>query len=348
MNKYIIKDKEIKYPIIQGGMGVGVSLEKLAGAVAAAGGIGIISAAFPGFKDKDFDKDFKKTNHNALIRQINEAKAQKDQGLVGVNIMVAMTDYEDLVHAAVEAKADIIISGAGLPLNLPGLVSDPEIILCPVVSTGRVAKLLCKKWDKTYNVIPDMLIIEGPEAGGHLGYEKNHLDVDIYDLLADVKESIVVFEEKYNRKIPIYIGGGIFDENDVKHALDSGADGVVLGTRFIATYECDADDTFKQLIIDCKQDDIQIVKSPVGMPGRALKTPLVKKLETQNIPVTKCFNCLVPCDVKTTPYCIAQALMDAANGDIDNGLFFVGAKAYKINEMTSVKELITTLFSKVK
>lgn len=347
MEKLIIKGKELKYPIIQGGMGVGVSLEKLAGAVAHAGGVGVISAALPGFKDPEFDKDNKSANYKALVNKIRIAKEQKDGGLVGVNIMVAMEDYNNMVKASVEGGADIIISGAGLPLNLPELVEDKSIILCPIVSTGRVAKLLCRKWDKSYNQIPDMLVIEGPEAGGHLGYEKDHLDVDIYDLLADVKASIVPFEEKYDRKIPIFIGGGIFTGDDVKKALDNGADGVVLGTRFIATYECDADDTFKNMVINSKKEDIQIVKSPVGMPGRALRTPLVEKLDLQDIPVQKCINCLIPCDVATTPYCISQALIDAANGDVENGLFFVGSNAYRIDKMVSVDELMKELTAKI-
>lgn len=345
-------NKILDVPIIQGGMGVGVSLDKLAGAVAACGGMGVISSAFAGFQAADFDNDPKSVTVREIPKIIARAKeTAKNCGLIGINIMVALDDYSEHVRAAVKGHVDAIISGAGLPLNLPGLVEDPAILLAPVVSSGRVAKLICKSWQRHHNRLPDFIVLEGAKAGGHLGFQYDELETDSTqtndDILKEVLASIAPFEKEIGRDIPVFVAGGIFDHEDIQHVLALGAAGVQIGTRFIATEECDADQGFKDVILGASDADIVLTKSPVGMPGRAVRTPLVNRVAADGRKKpTRCYKCLGPCDVQTTPYCISEALMASARGDLENGLFFCGANGARITEMTTVPELMAELQGK--
>lgn len=344
-----IGSKELEIPIIQGGMGVGVSLGNLAGHVAKNGGMGVISTAHPGYRQDNFMKEPTKASIKALDEEIKKAKAiSNGKGMVAVNVMVAITDYEEMVTQAVESGVDAIISGAGLPLSLPKHCKGKDIALAPIVSGGRVATLICRTWDKKFGVCPDFIVIEGSLAGGHLGFDKDDLvngtAQSLEDILKDVIEAIKPYEEKYNKTIPLFVAGGVYDGKDIRHFLDLGAAGVQMATRFITTHECDASDVYKQMFVNCQKEDIVIVKSPVGMPGRAMRTKLIDRLALgERIPITHCFNCLKPCDPKTTPYCISMALINAVKGEVEDGLVFCGSNAYRMNEIVSVTQLINEL-----
>lgn len=335
-----------KIPIIQGGMGVGVSLSNLAGNVAKYGAIGVISAAHPGYLENDFEINTLQANLRALKKHIKKAKQISNNGIIGVNIMVAMKNYKELVQASIEGGADLIISGAGLPLKLPQYTQNSEIKIIPIVSSSKAVKLILSYWKKHYNKIADGIIIEGPEAGGHLGFKDNNIENDINEFETNVNnilETIKEFEKEYNKKIPVIVAGGVFDSDDIKKYIKLGANGVQIGSRFVATFECDANIKFKEAYLNCHKNDIKIVKSPVGMPGRAISNKFLNKINNDNNKITKCYNCLIPCNPSTTPYCISEALINAARGDIDNGLIFCGSNAYKINKIISVKELLDEL-----
>lgn len=335
-----------KIPIIQGGMGVGVSLSNLAGNVAKYGAIGVISAAHPGYLENDFEINTLQANLRALKKHIKKAKQISNNGIIGVNIMVAMKNYKELVQASIEGGADLIISGAGLPLKLPQYTQNSEIKILPIVSSSKAAKLILSYWKKHYNKIADGIIIEGPEAGGHLGFKDNNIENDINEFetnINNILETIKEFEKEYNKKIPVIVAGGVFDSDDIKKYIKLGANGVQIGSRFVATFECDANIKFKEAYLNCHKNDIKIVKSPVGMPGRAISNKFLNKINNDNNKITKCYNCLIPCNPSTTPYCISEALINAARGDIDNGLIFCGSNAYKINKIISVKELLDEL-----
>lgn len=346
MESVKIGNKTLMIPIIQGGMGVGVSLSRLARSVMENNCMGVISAAQPGYRRDDFLKNNDQANYESLIEEIRKAKENNTNGLLGVNIMVAIRDYDNMVKAAIEGGCDVIISGAGIPLNLPALTKDSDVSLAPIVSSAKVADMICKKWDRSYNKIPDLIIIEGPKAGGHLGFKVEEIETsDVDDILVEVLKVIKPYEEKYNKKIPVFVAGGIFYGKDIARVIKLGASGVQMGTRFIATNEADCDDTFKKAIVDCTKEDITIVKSPVGLPGRALLTPLIEKLQLNRIPVTRCYDCLTPCNPAQTPYCISDALISSAQGDYENGLFFCGSNAYLVDKIVSVKQLINELVS---
>ena len=335
-----------KLPIIQGGMGVGVSLSNLAGNVAKYGAIGVISAAHPGYLEKDFEKNTLQANLRALKNHIRKAKDISNNGIIGVNIMVAMKNYKELVEASIEGGADLIISGAGLPLKLPEYTKNSEIKILPIVSSSKATKLILSYWKKHYNRIADGIIVEGPEAGGHLGFKADTLDNDIIkfdDNVKDIIETVKQLEFEYKKEIPVIVAGGVFDSNDIKKYMELGAKGVQIGSRFVATYECDVDMKFKEAYLNCNKSDIKIVKSPVGMPGRAINNEFLRKINNETNKISKCYNCLVPCNPSTTPYCISEALINAARGDINNGLIFCGANAYRINKIMSVKDLLDEL-----
>lgn len=342
-----------KVPIVQGGMGVGISLSSLAAAVANCGAIGVISGVEPGFNRKNYYLDKFQANIEGLTYHIRKAKKLAPKGIIGVNIMSALTNFEDMVKVAVKEKADIIFAGAGLPLKLPELVKNSMTKIAPIVSSGKVAHLICKQWDRKHNYLPDAIVVEGPEAGGHLGFSHEQLEnkenFSLKKLVNDVLEVIKPFEEKYNQKIPIIAGGGIHDGNDIADILKAGASGVQMATRFVATYECDAAEEFKQAYIESTKDDIMIIKSPVGMPGRAIRNSFLENMyenkDKQNI---KCINCLKPCNPKETLYCIANALINAQKGNLSKGFAFAGAKVWKIDKLTSVKELIDELMNELK
>ena len=335
-----------KLPIIQGGMGVGVSLSNLAGNVAKYGAIGVISAAHPGYLEKDFENNTLQANIRALKKHIRKAKEISNNGIIGVNIMVAMKNYKELVEATIEGGADLIISGAGLPLKLPEYTKNSEIKILPIVSSSKATKLILSYWKKHYNKIADGIIVEGPEAGGHLGFKADGIENDINKFESNVKDilkTVKDLEHEYSKEIPVIVAGGVFDSNDIKRYMELGANGVQIGSRFVATYECDVDIKFKEAYLNCNKSDIKIVKSPVGMPGRAINNNFLRKINNESNKISKCYNCLVPCNPSTTPYCISEALINAARGNIDNGLIFCGANAYRINKMMSVKEVLDEL-----
>lgn len=340
-------DLVARVPIIQGGMGVGVSRSSLASAVANEGGIGIISGVQIGFNEPDFEKNHMEANLRALIKEIRKARELSPKGIIGVNFLVAMNNYKEMVKAAVEEKIDLIISGAGLPKELPGLVKGSKTKIAPIVSSGKAAALITKLWDKRFNYVPDMVIVEGHEAGGHLGFSLDDLNSpekpSLTDLVKEVVEALKPFKEKYQKEIPVVGAGGVFTGCDIAKLIKAGASGVQMATRFVATEECDADLKYKMAYINSKKDDIQLVKSPVGMPGRAIRNSLIERLEKGNVPIRRCYNCLQPCDPKTTPYCISNALIDAVRGNLDDGLIFTGSNAYRLDKITTVKELINEL-----
>lgn len=343
-----IGELTVEKPIIQGGMGVGVSRSNLAGAVAAEGGIGIISTAQIGYDEEGFEKDQAGCNRIAIRKHIHRAKEiAEGKGLVGVNIMVALKHYKEHVQEAVLAGADVIISGAGLPMDLPKLVGNNKTKIAPIVSSRRAAQLILKMWAHRYNRTADFIVIEGPKAGGHLGFSRDQLEnLETLDYDHEIREIIACkapYEEKYGTKIPVIVAGGIFDRADIDHMTELGADGVQIASRFVATEECDASDAYKNAYINAKKKDIQIIQSPVGMPGRALRNEFIKELEIARKPITKCYNCLEKCEPRSVPYCITKALIDAVRGDVENGLVFCGENVDRIQKMTTVHELMQEL-----
>ena len=356
MDDYETKVKGLKLgekiaalPIIQGGMGVGVSRSGLAGAVAREGGVGVISTAQIGYDEEGFEQDQAGCNRKAISKHIKKAKEIAcGNGLVGVNIMVALKHYEEHVREAVAAGADVIISGAGLPVNLPSLVSEAcGTKIAPIVSSARAAKLILKMWAHKYNRTADFIVVEGPKAGGHLGFSREdleHLEELDYDSeICHIIQCKKEYEERYERPIPVIVAGGIFDRADIARVIEMGADGVQIASRFVATEECDAAEAYKQAYIDAKEEDVQIIQSPVGMPGRALRNKFIRQVEKARQPVAKCYNCLEKCNPAKVPYCITKALIDAVKGDVENGLVFCGSNVGRIQEMTTVHQLMQEL-----
>lgn len=344
-----IGDLIAKIPIVQGGMGVGVSLSGLASAVANEGGIGVIATAGIGMLEKDFSTNYLEANIRSLKSQIRKARELTD-GIIGVNIMVALSNYADMVKTAIQEEVDIIFSGAGLPLNLPGFLKQFEKAktkLVPIVSSGKAAYYISKKWIEEYNYPPDAFVVEGPKAGGHLGFKKENIDDPAFaleNIMGGVIDVSKRLEENFNKSIPVIVGGGIFTGMDIKKFLSLGASAVQMATRFVTTKECDADEKFKQTYIDAKQEDIVIIKSPVGLPGRAIKNEFIEETNKGNRkPFTCPYHCIVTCDYKQSPYCIAQALLSAFKGNMKNGFAFAGANAGRAKKIISVKELIETI-----
>lgn len=373
----IIGDLVVPKPVIQGGMGVGISLHRLAGAVAGAGGVGIISSAQIGFREPDFTTNFVEANLRVIRREMKLAREIAPQGAIGFNIMVATKHYDMWVKEAIKSGADIIISGAGLPVSLPEYANSAyreleesgrelparRTKLAPIVSSAKSAMVICKMWDRKYHTAPDLVVIEGPLAGGHLGFSLEQLtrygadtanvpetyDRDAYD--QEIKAIIQVVKEydaKYGRHIPIVTAGGIYTHEDILHQLALGADGVQMGTRFVTTKECDAAEAYKQAYIRSKKEDIVITKSPVGMPGRAIMNSFLSKIQAGDRPAIKsCFQCLEHCDIKNIPYCITVALERAANGDTENSLLFCGSNAYRAEKIDTVEHVMADLMGEV-
>ncbi|MDE5781736.1 MAG: nitronate monooxygenase family protein [Lachnospiraceae bacterium] len=343
-----IGDKTAALPIIQGGMGVGVSRSGLAGAVAKEGGIGIISTAQIGYDEEGFEQNPAECNLKAIRKHIKKAKdIAGGNGMVGVNVMVALKHYKEHVKEAVKAGADVIICGAGLPVDLPELVKEGTSKIAPIVSSARASSIILKMWDHKYKRTADFLVVEGPMAGGHLGYSREQLsELDNYDFDEEIKkilDSKKQYEEKYNCSIPVIVGGGIFDHKDIEHILSLGADGVQMATRFVATEECDADILYKQAYLNTKAEDIDIVVSPVGMPGRAVHNKFIESVENGRKAISKCYQCLEKCNPANVPYCITKALTDAVRGNVDEGLIFCGSNADRINSITTVHQLMVEL-----
>lgn len=347
-----IGDLTVDKPLIQGGMGVGISLGRLAGTVAKEGAVGIISSAQIGFREPDFETDTKEANIRAIGKELEYARTIAPQGVIGFNIMVALKNYEDYVKAAVQAGADIIISGAGLPTELPALVQGSRTKIAPIVSTAKSAKVILKYWDKKYSRTADLVVIEGPKAGGHLGFDKEQLAVfDDSTYAQEIRDTIEVikqFGEKYGVHIPVAIAGGIESAEDVKNAFSLGADAVQVASRFVTTEECDADDRYKESYLRASKEDVMIVKSPVGMPGRAIRNPFMEQVMAgEKKTPKKCLGCLKKCNPAEIPYCITEALVNAARGDVDNALLFCGANAYKAEKTETVKEVIDSLLGEL-
>ena len=345
----IIGDLEIKIPIVQGGMGLQVSTAPLAGAVANCGAAGTIASVGLGFGTEENEVDFVKASREGLERQMRHTW-ELTKGVVGVNALVALNNYEDLVRTAIREKADFIVSGAGLPLRLPEFAEGSPVKLIPIVSSGRAANIMIKTWKRRYNRAPDAFVVEGPLAGGHLGFSFKDLESPrknpLEDLVKEVLEATNAYEKDFGVNIPVIAAGGIFDGKDMARFLKMGASGVQIATRLVATFECDVSDKFKQLYINAKEEDVVIIKSPVGMPGRSLKTKLVEDVVRGKRELIKCnYRCLKTCNPGTTPYCIMHALYNAVIGDIDHAVVFAGSNAEKVKKIVSVKEVIDDIVS---
>lgn len=345
-------NKQSKYPIIQGGMGVGVSMHNLAGNVSKEGGIGIISTADIGYLEEDFAKEPNKANLRAIGKEIKKARAiAGEDKILGVNIMVALKNYSEIVKECVKQKIDLIISGAGIPKELPEYVKESNTKIAPIVSSLRCCKLIVNHWIKKYNYVPDMIVIEGPEAGGHLGFKREELEENTKPKLENITEEVVNYikgiEEETGKDIPVISAGGIWDSKDIKKFLDLGASGVQMATRFVATNECDASIEFKKAYVNAKNEDIKIIKSPVGMPGRAINNSFIRKMENEKDKIDKCYNCIKTCNVINSPYCITKALINSVKGKVDNGLIFCGSNVTKIKEIVSVHNLMQELVSEL-
>lgn len=339
-------------PIVQGGMGVGVSLSGLASAVAREGGVGVISSAGLGLLYRKLSTNYNLASIMGLKEEIAKAR-EKAKGIIGVNVMVAMSNFADMVRTSIESKADIIFSGAGLPLDLPSyLKKDSTTKLVPIVSSARAARLICEKWYTNYNYIPDAIVVEGPKAGGHLGYKESQITDEHFSLettLPEVVAAVNEFGEKHNRVIPIIAAGGIYTGEDIYRMMELGASGVQMGTRFVTTEECDASEAFKQTYIDAKEGDIEIIRSPVGMPGRAILSKFTQDVRNGITQPKSCpFHCIKTCDISKSPYCIMLALFYAFKGNFKRGYAFAGANAYKAEKITTVKETIASLMSEFK
>lgn len=330
-------------PIVQGGMGVGISLSKLAGSVAANGGVGILSAAQIGFREPGFEEDPVGTNLKAIGKEIEKARKIARGGIIGINIMTATKRYEEYVQAAVEAGVDLIISGAGLPADLPKFVEGSQTRIAPIVSTLKGVRVICGLWNRHYGKIPDLIVIEGPKAGGHLGFTREQMEIYTPEVYEEEIRKIICWIREYGEKcgqyIPVVLAGGIFDRQDFLRALEMGADGVQMGTRFVTTYECDASEEYKQEYLNAGKEDVVLVDSPVGMIGRALKNTFVQSREKRKN-IEKCYQCVKTCNPATTPYCITQALVEAAKGETDDALVFCGENVWKCEKMEHVEDII--------
>ena len=349
---------EIKHPIIQGGMGVGISWDKLCGNVSKEGGLGVISAIGTGYYENQKYVEKQVDNRPFSEKEFYSAKALKvifenarkicGDAPLACNVLYAINDYGRVVQDACEAGADAIITGAGLPTNMPEFTKDyPDVALIPIVSTARALKIIIKRWSR-YGKVPDAVIVEGPLSGGHQGFNYEECFKE-ENQLENLIPSVVELANQYD--IPVIAAGGIWDKNDIKKYLEMGCAGVQMGTRFIGTYECDADDNFKEILLNAKEDDIKLMKSPVGYPARGVKTNLQFLIEKNEAPKVKCIsNCVAPCqrgvEAKKVGFCIADRLSDAYMGNKELGLFFTGSNGYKIDKLISVKELMEELTDK--
>ena len=357
MNELKIGKYTIEKPIVQGGMGVGISWDRLAGNVSLEGGLGVVSSVGTGYyEDKQFsqkniaNKPHTETNFyckDALVEIISKARDICGDKPLACNVLYASNDYGRIVTDACEAGIDMIITGAGLPTNMPEFTKNhPDVALIPIVSSARALKLICKKW-KRYGKLPDAIIVEGPLSGGHQGFSYDQCFEEEFQL-ENIVGPVIEEAKKWSDHMPIIAAGGVWDKNDIEKYLELGCSGVQMGTRFIGTYECDAHAEFKKIILDCKEEDIKLLKSPVGLPARGVLTNLQDSIEKGTAPKVACIsNCVAPCnrgeEAKLVGYCIADALSDAYQGKTETGLFFTGANGYRIDQLYSVKELMDKL-----
>ncbi|GAB7023547.1 NAD(P)H-dependent flavin oxidoreductase [Salidesulfovibrio brasiliensis] len=348
-------DLVAKMPIVQGGMGVGISLSGLASAVANEGGVGVIATSMIGMRDPQRAKDPHGSDIRALTEEIQKAREKMQDGLLGVNIMCALTNFADMVTTSVKQNVDVVFSGAGLPLDLPKylretseeLKQEVRTKLVPIVSSGRAANILAKKWTSRFGYLPDGFVVEGPKAGGHLGFKPEEIedpDHQLEKIVADVIETVKPYEDKHGRAIPVIAAGGVYSGEDIGKFLQLGAAGVQMGTRFVATEECDADIEFKRAYVNAKKEDVGIIKSPVGLPGRAIMNNFLDTVSEGLRKPKKCIHkCLHSCAEENSPYCIAQALVNAYKGKLKHGFAFAGANAYLVDKIVTVRELMTSL-----
>jgi nitronate monooxygenase len=342
-----IGDLMARLPFVQGGMGVGISMSGLASAVANEGGIGVISAAIIGFAESDLISNYREANIRALRREIRKAR-DMTKGILGVNVMVALTNFSDMVKTAVEEGIDVVFCGAGLPLDLPGVVSEQtRSKLVPIISSARAAKVICKRWLGRFERLPDAFVLEGPMAGGHLGFSRDQVEDASYSLpklLREVLEAVRPFAQDRGVEVPVIAAGGIYTGRDINEMFAMGAAGVQLGTRFVTTHECDADIKFKQAYLEAQEQDLVIIDSPVGLPGRSLRSPFLEEVKEGKRKPFKCpYHCLITCKQKESPYCIAAALINAARGRLEKGFAFAGQNAFRSQKLESVKNLIRSL-----
>lgn len=345
MKSFKIGNKEIRLPIVQGGMGVGVSLSGLASAVANEGGIGVISCAGLGLLYKQSKGNYLENCIYGLKEELRRSR-EKTKGIIGVNIMVVLSNFADMVRTAIAEKADVIFSGAGLPLDLPSyLTPDSKTQLVPIVSSARAAKLICEKWQANYSYLPDAIVVEGPKAGGHLGFKCEDIDTEGSSLEKLIPEVVAVAEHYAEKKfIPVIAAGGISTGEDVLRFMKLGATGVQMGSLFVPTDECDASPTFKQVYVNSSRQDTLIIQSPVGLPGRAFDGAFIRSVNAGNERPKGCpYNCIKTCDYTKSSYCIIRALYNAAKGNMDKGYVFAGANAYLTEKISSVKEVIDKL-----
>ncbi|HCO67718.1 MAG TPA: nitronate monooxygenase [Dysgonomonas sp.] len=345
MKSFFLGDLEIKLPIIQGGMGVGVSLSGLASAVANEGGVGVISCAGLGLIYHKSPGDYLSKCIYGLKEELRKAK-EKTRGVIGVNIMVALTNYADMVRTSIAEKVDVIFAGAGLPFDLPSyLTQESETKLVPIVSSSRAAKIICEKWKNNYNYLPDAIVIEGPKAGGHLGFKVDQLNDENYSLEQIVPEVLEITSNyKSEKRIPVIVAGGITTGEDIRHFMDMGVAGVQMGTIFVTTEECDASSEFKKVFVDARKEDLRIIQSPVGMPGRAIDGEFIKSVaEGKEKPKSCPFHCIKTCNYEKSPYCIVQALYQAAKGNLKKGYAFSGMNVHLTQKISSVREVIANL-----
>ena len=343
----VIGDLTMRLPIIQGGMGVAISMAGLASAVANEGGIGVIATAGIGFQSPRLTTNFLEANRDALRDEIRKARAST-KGVLGVNILSALTNHEDLARTAMEEGIDVILSGAGLPMNLPSCRPEgARTKLIPIVSSGRAAKIIARRWSERFDYVPDAIVVEGPMAGGHLGFKPDNIQDPAYALekiFPEVLDVAHALEQKSQRRVPVIAAGGIYTGADIRRFLDMGAAGVQMATRFVTTFECDASEAFKQTYVVAEEKDMVIIKSPVGMPGRAIRNQFTDDVERGIKQPYKCsFHCIITCDIENSPYCIAHALLSARRGNFKHGFAFAGANAWRATDIVSVKELVATL-----
>ena len=344
MKSFFIGNIEIKTPVIQGGMGVGISLSGLASAVANEGGVGVISCAGLGLLYPKGKGSYLEKCISGLREEIHKART-KTEGIIGVNVMVALSNYADMVRTAIEEKIDVVFSGAGLPLDLPSYLTPESVTkLVPIVSSLRAAKVICDKWQKNYNYLPDAIVVEGPKAGGHLGFKKEQIQDQHYALEALIPEVVMIASSyKEQKQIPVIAAGGISTGEDIAHFMELGASGVQMGSIFVTTLECDASETFK-VYIHSKSEDVLIIESPVGMPGRAIDGEFIHNVNNGlERPKSCSFHCIKTCDYTKSPYCIIKALYNAAKGNMKKGYAFAGSNAFLAEKISSVKEVMATL-----
>jgi len=342
-----IGDLAARLPIIQGGMGIGVSLSRLASAVANQGGIGVISAAGIGMSEPDFSINYLEANIRAFRKEIRKAR-ELTKGILGVNIMVVLSNFGDMAKTAIEEGIDIIFSGAGLPLNLPVFLKESKATkLVPIVSSARAAGIIAKRWLDKYQYAPDAIVVEGPMAGGHLGFKSDQIDDPAYrleNLVSEVIGEAKKIEDKTAKPVPVIAAGGIYTGEDIYKFIQLGASGVQMATRFVTTEECDAFLGFKNTYINCRKEDIGIIKSPVGMPGRAIINEFINDVNAGIKKPYKCpYHCIITCNRESSPYCIALALINAKKGRMKHGFAFAGENAYKAEKIVSVEDLINSL-----